>query len=77
MLRFNGHEWMAEMVTHPGRLFRVKSKTVPELTRAQLWGGQRERSRSSDLPEGRTTSAHSFPTMPSQVSTRPLGFSVV
>ena len=73
MMRFDGHEWMAEMVTNPGRLFRMKSKTVPELTRAQLWGGQREETRrDSPPPEGRTTAANGFPTMPPKVMTGPL-----
>lgn len=68
MLEFNGHEWMVELVTEPGRLFRVQSKTVPTLTRKQLWDGRTPRDDPGVDRQGRnTTTAHGFPTVPKEL----------
>ena len=65
MVHFNGHEWMVELVTQPGRLFRVQSKTVPELSRTQLWDGRQARTDPGFDPQGRsTTVVRGFPTVP-------------
>ena len=65
MLHFNGHEWMVELVTEPGRLFRVQSKMLPELSRTQLWDGRPSREHPGVDAGGRnTTTASGFPTVP-------------
>ena len=65
MLHFNGHEWMVELVTEPGRLFRVQSKTLPELSRTQLWDGRPTREHPGVDPSGRNkTTGSGFPTVP-------------
>ena len=65
MLHFNGHEWMVELVTEPGRLFRVQSKALPELSRMQLWDGRPSREHPG-MDSGGTnrTTASGFPTAP-------------
>lgn len=65
MLHFNGHEWMVELVTEPGRLFRVQSTTLPELSRTQLWDGRPSREHPGVDASGRNkTTASGFPTIP-------------
>ena len=65
MLHFNGHEWMVELVTEPGRLFRVQSATLSELSRRQLWDGRPSREHPGvDLSGRSKTTASGFPTVP-------------
>lgn len=57
---------MAELVTEPGKLFRVQSRTPSELTRTQLWDGRAAREHPGLDARGRITvaTASGFPTLP-------------
>lgn len=69
ILNFNGHEWMVELVTEPGRLFRIQAKTKPELSRTQMWDGRTPRAHPGVDKSGRNATTHSgFPTVPADTN---------
>ena len=64
MLQFNNREWMVELVTEPGRLYCIRSGTIPKPGTACLWESRKLGEHESHQSNAPQESSARFPTVP-------------
>ena len=64
MLQFNNREWMVELVTEPGRLYCIRSGTIPKPGAACLWETRKLGEHEGHQSSAAQQSTARFPTVP-------------